>query len=431
MIHYLRTIAFLLSLLCLGCIAAFSQSAKTYASWYGGYILSIPSEVQNSGGGGLDLIEMGGEGDSYGTNWAGDGVRLEAHFIDFEKKETGITTGKIVERLDSAARLLRRSQEEGGLTLVHDQTVITNGHKGRELLFETEMGRSVYRYYINGSRAVRLHAVYRLGNARDVAQKFLDSIKLASRDVIAAIKVAEATPAALPQTPPSNRAKPDEDLKGRVAKIVETKQLIEDGKVLPAKMKVSETDYDKQGYTTRVTDYAYDGHPESVYVYGYLDSMRVSKYGDVKNERVFSGMMPPRPGVIPKPRDKRYSTRYEIKYDENGRVKERLSYQNNGELSSRSVYAYEAGRIVISKFDDQEVLESKTTETVDQRGNVITRVVERLGSYSSETRYKYKYEMSDKAGNWIKRSVSRDFYEKGVVKYSRPAIEHRKITYWR
>lgn len=431
MTHYFRTFTFLLLLICFGCIAALAQSTNPYSSWYGGYTLSIPSEVQSSGGGPLDVIEMGGAGDSYGTNWAGDGVRLEAHFIDFEKKETAITAGKIAERLDSAARLLRSSQEERGLTFVHDQTVITNGHKGRELLFEAAMGRSVYRYYINGTRAVRLHAVYRLGNAGDVAQKFLDSIKLASREEIAALKIKEAAPNPLPQTAPAGRAKPDEDLKGRIAKVIEEKQEIEAGKILPAKIKTSETEYDRLGYLTRSVHYGQEGHPESVTVYGYIDGMRVSKYGGVENERVFSGMMPLRPGEVPKPRDKRYSTRYEIKYDEKGRVKERLSYQNNGELNSRSVYAYADGRIEISEFDDQEVLESKITETVDPRGNVITSINERFGDYPSENRYKYKYEMSDKAGNWIKRTASREFYEKGVLKYSWSTIEYRKITYWR
>jgi hypothetical protein len=409
----------------------FSQTGETFSSWYGGFVVNLPPDVRLSGGGGLTVAEMGGTGDSYGSEWTGDGIWVEVHFIDLENETPPINAAIVLKRVQNAVSALRSASPDQGFKLLHDRQVVTNGHKGREVAFEGNMRRSVFRFYPTTTRIVRLHATYPLGNTEEKARKFLDTIKLAGRDEIAAQKIREATPAALPQTPPPNRAKPDKDLKGPVAKVIEEKQVFKNRNLQPTKTRTAEIEYDRRGYTTRLVSYDFDGHPGSIVVFGYIDGMRVSMGGSIKNERVFTGGIPLKPGVVPKPRDLRYSRRYEVKYDAEGRVLERSFYWNNGELGSHSVFAYTGDQAVIREFDDENALKSKRTDTHNEKGNVFRSVTARFGGNPGEYRTEYKYELYDRYGNWTKRYATTEYYENSILEHKRTEIQYRKITYWK
>jgi len=232
-------------------------------------------------------------------------------------------------------------------------------------------------------------------------------------------KIADATPEALPQSPiekrPSTDAR-DDGIKGKVKSVIE--YTVEAGRV--KRELYAEKYYNENGNLIRSVSYG-EGYPDSVVVYGYVDGMRVRRSGDIeyaKGEKPLSKQIVVAMNTdvdTDAQRDPRYRMREVRKYDDQNRLIEEASYQNNGQLSSRTTFTYEGNVRIERGFfpDGQEI--SKTRETLDASGDVIEQLM-----YGADdeppSRYTMKHQL-DSQGNWI---VEQTYEEKTVRK--------RKIT---
>ena len=188
--------------------------------------------------------------------------------------------------------------------------------------------------------------------------------------------------------------------------------------------------FDPQGFLTKTVSYDHTGFPFMVSVYGFIDGMRVSKSGDVENERIFSAVAPIAGGTIPKKRDERYAVRVVEKYDADKRVSERIFYNNYGDQFLRAIYSYRENRIEISEYRRNGAPDNNVSQVLDQKGNLIQKTVAYLGKDPSERRYIYKYLSFDDKGSWTKRTVAYEVKKEGKITYTSEYIESRSIMYW-
>jgi hypothetical protein len=229
-------------------------------------------------------------------------------------------------------------------------------------------------------------------------------------------KIANATPAALPQSPGDGRPRTDAQdagLKGRVQTVID-RQTDTSEPDYPAKTFTREEFYGGDGNRLRVIDW--EGvRPTSVTVFGYLDGMRVSRRGDIDNSecKTPSGqpcvvMVQTVPGLKDKQvdkRDERYDIRWDYKYDAQGRLAEERHFDNAGELLIRTVYKYETAkkRTILHYAGGIEPL-ARTVEMLDNSGNVIEEWLHDEDDKISAIRhYSYKF---DRQGNWTLQTVT-------------------------
>ena len=250
-------------------------------------------------------------------------------------------------------------------------------------------------------------------------------------------QVANAAPAALPQPPRVKEVRSDlfhQNLKGRV-KSVATYNIDHDRRQTD-KFIVSEEFYNEDGDRTQGVYYNDYSQPRNVAVYGFIDNMRVARWGDVKDK---NGKRPSDRSVqVPvsdkerrpaKKTDKRYDTRYVFKYDSSGRLAEEVHLSNTGELLTRTVYKYETPtRRLIREFADGTDEIARTTEILDDAGNVIE-----LWLYDEYKKVQdiqvIKHEF-DPQGNWIVEKVFVKETVGDTTNLKPLATNFRTITYY-
>jgi hypothetical protein len=250
-------------------------------------------------------------------------------------------------------------------------------------------------------------------------------------------KIADATPAALPQIPKDRRPRSDaqdSNLKGKVKSIATYIIDYENGKT--ARALSSEEFYGEDGNLVRAVDYHDDGYPRGVSAYGYIDGARVSRwrpvvyfdgegYASTGTELVTLYNNPPSAS----PKDKRYDVRFLYKYDRDGRLSEETHFSNAGEVLTRTVHEYEKpDRRLIREFADGKQELARLTEILDPAGNVIEIWYHDEDKKPSEIRAN-TYEF-DPQGNWI---VKKTFEKQPVEGKPAPkplSISYRTISYY-
>lgn len=383
-------------------------------------------------GGPLQGTEAEGFGGTYYNQWRAEATVLEAAYARWTDEESQLSAKEVTSRFENAVRTIWGLMTRSGFTLVRERPLVMQAFAGRELEFESTRKRVIYRLFAAPDRLVRVRAEFSNETGLEHALSFLNSLRLDTRSNIAALKITEATPEDLPQQPALHRPTSDlvdRGLKGRVASVIMEKQVLKDGR-LSARKSRFETTYDRAGNLRKEVEYDYEGHPDSVIVFGFLDGMRVSRYGRVANERIIVGPMLAGPVRPPNPPDPRFSNRYEYRYVEADRIREKIVYRNNGEIWRRSTFAYSDGQTIVVTAGSDGVPSESVKQSLDPKGNVVTEILARLDDHPNENRYRYDNILFDRRGNWIKRSVSRDFFEDGKVKFSWASIEYRKIRYW-
>jgi hypothetical protein len=247
-------------------------------------------------------------------------------------------------------------------------------------------------------------------------------------------KLIEATPQDLPQKPILKDQQPDakdENLRGKVSKIVDESETITDD-VGKKNKRISQTrEFDKDGCLTKVVQIDYRGNPDSVEVYGFIDGKRVSKAGYVKYS-----YNPPAPKATPSKiqpepkRDLRYTTSYEKKY-RNGKLIEKTFYGNNGTMWLRQVSNYTDNQLEFLVYSSDGKLNQKYVSTIDKKGLVVeeTRIDVLSQKPSADTKYKYEYVL-DKSGNWTTKILSKQVTEDGKTFFKPLYIYYRTITYY-
>ncbi len=198
------------------------------------------------------------------------------------------------------------------------------------------------------------------------------------------------------------------------------------------RFKSAKDSYNERGYLVKRIRYNHRSNPREIAVYGYIDGARVSKSANVQyadDPPAGPARMPPS-GVAPPPRDERYTAKYVYSYDDKKRLKESLSYGNDGSGPYRKTYTYIGNKIEIRSVYGSGNHGEKETLTLDNDGNVAEKTLTR-----DDTRYPggktvYKYEAFDKQGNWIKRAVTGNSpnYDGTVSAFS--VVEYRMITYY-
>jgi hypothetical protein len=425
----------LVLLLALFNITAFSQTSgaqpiKTFSSLEGGYIVELPWTAQALGGGRLSSTETYALGGGGYIRWGAGDVLMEAAFIDLDRDS------KVPrDSLATFQELVRRSGEfmaAGGWELAGDRAVIARGAAGREFVFESAGNRQITRWFFHAGRAVRLTAEFVVTEENQkAAEKFLESVRLVSRDEISALKIREAMPAGLPQKRPLQWFRPDaqELAKGKVKSIAE--EIENTGKDASGGRRNKKIDhfFDARGFLTKTVSYDFIGYPEVVSSYGFLDGKRVNKNAVVPNENIVTGAGPSSPGEPVKKRDSRYSTRVEEKYDSAKRLSERIFYDNAGDLFLRAVYSYRETKVEIYEYKKTGTLENKISQVLDGKGNLVQKTAQTFGSAPNERKYIYKYLAFDDRGNWTKRTVSLEIKENGKVT-TLDYTEYRAIAYY-
>ena len=252
-------------------------------------------------------------------------------------------------------------------------------------------------------------------------------------------RIADATPASLPQSPKDGRPRSDAQdvgLKGKVRSVVY--RVNDDANLnYPRMMLTLEEFYGEDGDLVRTVDWD-SVHPLGVNVYGYLDGMRVSRRGEIDFSDCNNpgGMpcgrvmhtLPSSPDPVAKA-DERYDLRWVYKYDSLGRMVEETHLDNTGKLLTRTVSSYEPGnRRVQRHYGGGTEPLAKLEETLDPAtGRVIElRMFDEDDKVNSIRFYSYKV---DAQGNWIVQTVTEKI--PGQRSKAKPVdTTFRTITYY-
>ena len=247
-------------------------------------------------------------------------------------------------------------------------------------------------------------------------------------------KVREAT-SVLPQTPVVKKLKSDaedQNFRGKVKSVIVDSDYINGKK----HVRSGEQYFDESGNLVKEISF-FEGYPDEVTVWGYIDGRRVSKTSAVNYD---AKHLPPYEHPYgrylrqagkkepPGPRDIRFTKRYEYKYDNLGRIAEASTYLNNGKIEYRSVYEYKDDRKAIATYEDKESPVDVIVLEVDSGGNEVGFVaLDGAGNPHYPTKYTYEF---DPAGNWIVQKQFKSDIVNGKNILIPQMITYRTITYY-
>ena len=274
------------------------------------------------------------------------------------------------------------------------------------------------------------------GSGIDSALSLIESFRDLTKEEHVAALISENTPAELPQTPGNSKAGFDsrnDGLKGKVKSILEETE--ERSKA--RRERSGEQHYDINGNLQKEVLFI-NGYPTDIYAWGWIDGMRVSKdrfidypIAEGPNESqisVITAMEPPDMKTPEKKSDDRYSSRYEYKYDQTGRLIERAMYQNDGILWQTTKYRYGATTVEEVVFDGSGELNSRTVRTLDGGGNVAEESrFDNKGKLDASYTYKYEF---DGVGNWIVRRTFKKQKRNGKTMVVPGWVDYRVISYY-
>jgi hypothetical protein len=150
----------------------------------------------------------------------------------------------------------------------------------------------------------------------------------------------------------------------------------------------------------------------------------------------FSGItVPPKARKKGPGRDDRYDERYEYKYDDSGRLIDKLSYENNGDLNGRVVFNYTGDQkeqliyVRNNKRAEKKVdlLAGRSVWILDRNGNPVKAFGYADDRVLITSEFKYTY---DSQGNWITRTTNAQIEWEPNKPEKRTEFEIRTITYF-
>jgi YD repeat-containing protein len=247
-------------------------------------------------------------------------------------------------------------------------------------------------------------------------------------------KIAEATPPHLPQTPVAKKLKSDaqdDNLKEKVKSIVEYSQ--DPGK---ARELSREAYYNQDGYLLKSVSYE-EAYPSGVTVWGYIDGNRVTKSvrieyaeGERPKSQIFSFTARAEDNALRPnaPRDLRYTIKHTYTYDDQGRLAEEDSYQNNGELWLRTTYTYNSNQREQRDYDARGNEMSRTVYILDKNGDTAEEWM--FGADENDITKQFYTHVLDSKGNWIEEKVSERKKARGKTVTKLLWTTYRTITYY-
>jgi len=247
-------------------------------------------------------------------------------------------------------------------------------------------------------------------------------------------KIADATPAALPQGPRTGKPRSDaqdENLRGKVKSVIEYSQEPGGARVID-----HEKYFDEDGYLIREIEYD-EAYPSSVTVWGFVDGVRVSKTNEIEYAK---GEKPPPRGQellempIPDPMyanvpsDPRFDSRYTYKYDDQGRQIELRNFQSNGQPGTVHVFLYSGNARDQRDYESDGTELSHTQYMLDTNGNTVEERM--FGSSESDIVPDLYSHQLDSQGNWIVEKVSEKSTVRGKSILKPRWTTYRTITYY-
>jgi hypothetical protein len=410
-----------------------AQGGNFFSSGEGGFAIDMPRDGVTVTDGEINDNGMHSVGKQY--EWKSAGQYLyKVGFYFFDKPALTLAQrAYLVKQLRDG--IVGEAQKSGLPT--SDKAIVFKGNKGIEVVVIVPGGKLTARMFATSRRFYHV-SVTSADTRPESASSILNSFRFLNDAELKAVKIEEATPLSLPQEPPVKRLTTDaknDDLKGRV------KSTIESTVYLPENVRLSsgEKYYDMQGTLTKEVSFD-DGYPFDVQVWGNIDGNRVTRSGDIDfdddqikpsgRKEIIQSLMES-PGGTPgaeAPGDLRYSTRYEYKYDDLGRLAEISQFDNHGALTDRIKYAYTAGRREKRSYWDNGEENNHTVDTLDDAGNVTETVqLDEKGKVYGVSVFKYEF---DAAGNWIVQRVFEKKTIRGRVTLKPVRVAYRTIAYY-
>jgi hypothetical protein len=405
--------------------------AGTFTSLKGLFSIEIPFDRMGNTSGMLKREDALSLGEGYLNSWSTRNITLRVDFIDFSKNtEVAKMTEKQLLQNVTFSYEDNLSSNSSNTNIV-SKSISLNEMEGKEVSYDKSQTRIILRFFAKNRTLYRLITIFEDSDNGLLAEKFLASFRIISLEQAIQNKILSATPNELPQTSNFRKAKTDiddEGLKGNVKSLAEEIETTRKDDGLLSREKTNEKFYSTQGWLIKEISYDFfDGFPVSVQVYGFIDDMRVSNIGFIQGETTIRGIM----AFVPKNKpDNRYSGRYEYKYDENNRLKEKLLYRNDGELMNKNTFDYAENKIEESQFKGEK-LQSKRVGFYGKQHLVKDEIVTRFSNNKiDENKFSYKYESLDKKGNWTKQIKLIQKSENGKEFYHPIYTVYRTITYY-
>ena len=313
--------------------------------------------------------------------------------------------------------------------------------KGVELLVSGKH-RSVVRIFFINDRLYVLVAHKPDQEGFDSQEKILDTFRFLSENEYIETMLREHTPAELPQDVPTGILPTDameKNLKGGVMEIVEDAE--HTGPPVKRSRNLIET-FARNGFITKQVTFA-GGLPDVVTTFGWVDGNRAANVGPISHfpER-WRGPGAPRTVVghgAPEGEnfigrdlagnivDRRYTTRFEVKYDDEWRVSERRHLTSSGDVSLTEKYRYTSAGRDIKTEDDRGGFISRHLEILDSNGAATEEFqLDNRGGRVGRKVFKYQF---DAKGNWIvKKEFTQQIGRARALKHT--ATYYRSIKYY-
>lgn len=224
-----------------------------------------------------------------------------------------------------------------------------------------------------------------------------------------------------------------EGLKGSVKSvIIEIENLNPNGTSAgQARQKNIEYYFDKEGKVTEMVFPELNGK----WIFSIIDGFKTYKNTKINKEPESNAMVvvvnPPKKADNTVSPDERYNGKFIYKYDVQGRVKTEEHYFNDGKLYQKTEFKYDDKGRLKEKIEDNTSGLTIYTHKYDEKGNLIEQLedsnVKKHGvDRDSKTIYsEYKI---DSQGNWTQRTETSYIKEKGES-FIAKSIYYRTITY--
>jgi hypothetical protein len=371
-------------------------------------------------------------------------------FTKYNSTQTGekskLTSKKKESLVNSfGAGLIDNANKRNGL---FKETIYSaNGKSGKEWLVIFPAYHFFVRAFFINNTFYTLLVTYSNSSREIEVLKTFDSFQLLSRKEIIDLKIKEAEPKPLPQSPSIEKFTSDaqdQNLKGKVKTVTEDYQ-----ETLKSQRELYfETQFNEQGNLTRETTYNF-GYPDRIKVWGYIEGNRVCQEKETKitSDEVLSQRMRPKgtfmideapmepPPVMtaaanskPLPRDERYDTKFTYKYNTENKLIEKTEYSNDGQAYNIRNFTYIGNRRETLSANLFINSKNRSVEIYDKNGDVIeSSEFDDKGKLELKTTYKYELDLK---GNWIVQRSFDNVKVKGRLILKPSSISYRKIVYY-
>ncbi len=429
-------------------INLFSQNV--FLSADGGFKIDLPKNLSSS----EEFSDYSGDFVSEGNTLKWENTLPDPsyaiQYIKYNSTEIGEKSKLTAKRKDSlvdsfGAGLIDSANKRNGM--FRETIYSANGKSGKQWLVIFPTYHFLVRAFFVNNNFYALLVTFPNSSIEIEVLKTFDSFQLLNRKEIIDLKIKEAEPKPLPQSPGLEKFTSDaqdQNLKGKVKTVTEDYQETFKSQREP----YIETQFNEQGNFTRETTYNL-GFPATIKVWGYIDGNRVSLEKETRitfDEAVSQRVRPKRnfsideapsepPPVFdgpantkPLPRDERYDTKFTYKYNAENKLIEQTEYSNDGQANSVRQFTYSGNRReTLATFLNTDS-KNKSLEIYDKNGDVIeSSEFDDRGKLELKVTYKYELDLK---GNWIIQRSFDNVKVKGKLILKPLSISYRKIIYY-